>query len=67
MDKERESAIQREKEERAEEIISLKNEHEKMLQTLNLNFERALEKKQREHEKEIHNLKEEMTREREVI
>jgi hypothetical protein len=31
MDKERESAIQREKEERAEEIISLKNEHEKML------------------------------------
>lgn len=45
----------------------MKNEHEKMLQTLNLNFERALEKKQREHEKEIHNLKEEMTREREVI
>jgi len=40
MDREREQAIQREKEERAEEIRRLKSDHEKMLETLNKNFER---------------------------
>lgn len=31
----------------------MKNDHEKMLQTLNVNFERQLEKTQKEHEKKV--------------
>jgi hypothetical protein len=40
MDREKEDALQKLRDQHAEDIKNLKNDHEKMLQTLNTNFDK---------------------------